>query len=409
MAKTNDSNNNEITNNQRSDSSFTAAVERRAQEIADRMMQERAESLRRVSTGRVFSRFDVVNDIIENQKQIVTAGVWTNNVGTLTRMFTSSAATAQQKRYYYEIFQSASVEDNSEAQFSVAYGHRLGSGSTTSGDVNDSPTRAIYSQYRLLVLEPDDNIFTFGDDTNSDSIYAINLNRARFKEKLDPGNWQLHLAKLSGSFYPNRFHTGSNVKVARNLDVIKLIDDSSDSNQSLSTIGQAGRIYNIVSGTIDDGSYLDANGDLRYYGLAYPDLGILILNATMLNASASFNTVTGSNISGDNAFKLFKSISGSAEKSSTFGFTARNAETITSTHYFVRVKNAEYNFSNNPTFTTGSLGEFRQPTFIGDPKVYVTTVGLYNDRQECLAVAKLSQPILKSFSNEILCRVKLDW
>ena len=69
----------------------------------------------------------------------------------------------------------------------------------------------------------------------------------------------------------------------------------------------------------------------------------------------------------------------------------------------------EYNFSNNPTFVTGSVGEFSQATFIGDPKVYITTIGMYNDRQELLAVAKLSQPVQKSFSNEALIKVKLDF
>ena len=75
----------------------------------------------------------------------------------------------------------------------------------------------------------------------------------------------------------------------------------------------------------------------------------------------------------------------------------------------MRAKNGEYNFSNNPSFATGSDGKFTQSTFVNDPKVYITTVGLYNENQELLAVAKLSKPILKSFSNEILVKVKLDF
>jgi hypothetical protein len=143
-------------------------------------------------------------------------------------------------------------------------------------------------------------------------------------------------------------------------------------------------------------------------------MGMLVLNGDMLNASASFNTVTGSDVNGDNAYKLFTAISGAgaiaqASGEEDSGFIARNSENVTSTYYFCRVKNAEYNFSNNPTFVTGSDGELSQATFLGDPKVYVTTVGLYNDRQELLAVAKLSKPILKSFTNELTLRVKLDF
>ena len=111
---------------------------------------------------------------------------------------------------------------------------------------------------------------------------------------------------------------------------------------------------------------------------------------------------------------MFHAISGSALTSSIltsdpFGFYARNSEKITSTHYFVRVKNSDYNFSNNPSYVTGSDGQIRQATFVGDPKTYITTVGLYNDRTELIAVAKLSKPLLKSYSREALIRVKLDF
>ena len=44
-----------------------------------------------------------------------------------------------------------------------------------------------------------------------------------------------------------------------------------------------------------------------------------------------------------------------------------------------------------------------------DPKTYITSVGLYNEDRELLAIAKLSQPILKSTSREALIKVKLDF
>ena len=44
-----------------------------------------------------------------------------------------------------------------------------------------------------------------------------------------------------------------------------------------------------------------------------------------------------------------------------------------------------------------------------NPKVYITTVGLYNDANELLAVAKLSQPLSKDFTKEALIRIKLDY
>ena len=377
-----------------------AIIEERARQIANDYIAQLASQNQTAASGRVFTRFDMSSDIIENQKTLVTTGLFSGNAATMSVAYTSSAQTDASKAYYYEMWNGTST--TSEPQFSVAYGHRLGSGSSAGGTLNDSPTRAIYSQYRLLLLDPGDTTFTFADGTSSDSIYAVNFNRARIKDKLDPGNWQLSLTTLSGSSVNSDNIT---VRVSGSGKVISLIDDSNQTQQT--NLTQAGRVYNIVSGTITAGIY-NASAP-QYYGLAYPDMGMLILNATPLNRSASFNTVTGSNIAGDNAWKLFTSISGAYSAGSSYVFQARNEETVTSTHYFVRVKNGEYNFSNNPTFTTGSVGELSQPTFIGDPKTYITTIGMYNDRQELLAVAKLSQPVQKSFSNEALIKVKLDF
>ena len=125
---------------------------------------------------------------------------------------------------------------------------------------------------------------------------------------------------------------------------------------------------------------------------------------TNLNAS---NTA---NAEGNNHYLLFNSISGSSAASSgNIGFEARNEQEITSTHYFVRVKNGSFNFSNNPSYVTGSVGDFKQESFVNNPKAYITTIGLYNSKNELLAVAKMSKPLLKSFSREALIRVKLDY
>ena len=89
-------------------------------------------------------------------------------------------------------------------------------------------------------------------------------------------------------------------------------------------------------------------------------------------------------------------------------FQGRAEEDISSTHYFVRVKNSEYNFSNNPTFAT-NVGQLQNSSMVGDPSVYITTVGLYNDENELVATAKLSKPLLKTFAREATIRVKLDY
>ena len=48
-------------------------------------------------------------------------------------------------------------------------------------------------------------------------------------------------------------------------------------------------------------------------------------------------------------------------------------------------------------------------SLISNPQTYVTTVGMYNDNNELLAVAKLSKPLTKDFTKEALIRIKLDY
>jgi hypothetical protein len=84
-------------------------------------------------------------------------------------------------------------------------------------------------------------------------------------------------------------------------------------------------------------------------------------------------------------------------------------ENVSSDYVFVRINNSEYNYSTNPTFTSGSSGAVLWQTMIYSPQTFPTTVGLYNNNSELLAVAKLSQALTKDFTKEALIRVKLDW
>ena len=374
-----------------------------AQQLANQMVAESAASQNIFRNGRTFTQFDLVNDVVRNQTETVTAGLWSDNLASLTTYFTASNLTTSQRRYYIDVYQSNPAADGAAIQYSLAYGHALGSGSDSQGQLNDSPSKAIYSQYRQLLLAPTDTRFTTAGSGSTDSIYIVNFKRNRLKERLDAGNFEIPLIGITSRA------TNATGSVVTGSGIITLIDDSSISN---ATIGDSGKIYNIVSGSINNGVYTPATP--VYYGLAYPTYGTLILDGKMLDQKLNFATVTSSSVEGNNHFVLHHSISGSSFFTNPitgdpYGFVARNSEKITSTHYFVRIKNAEYNFSNNPSYTTGSVGQLAQSTFIGDPKTYITTVGMYNANQQLLAVAKLSKPLLKSFQREALIRVKLDF
>ena len=339
------------------------------------------------------------SDVVTNIKDTVSSGMWANGAGTISSYFTSSTQSSSNHQYFLDVY-SANPQSDSTAkpQFSIAYGHIHGSGSA--GAVGTDGNRASATVYRQLsqtLLGPNEEQFTFagsGDHTKPAFVYAISVSRGQLREKMDPGNWELHLSSS----------TTSGIEAADQA-FIKLIDDSGATTNP--TVNQGGRVFNVVSGSIASGKAVTdtaaASQPGGAYGLFYPDLGIIVLNGPVLNVSASLSAGTTSNVEGGNVGKFYKSIRGATK------FQARREEVITSQHYFVRAPNQEFNFSSNPTFATASDGSFTIGTYYKNPKTFITQVGLYNDANELLAVAKLSKPLLKSFSREALIKVKLDF
>jgi len=139
---------------------------------------------------------------------------------------------------------------------------------------------------------------------------------------------------------------------------------------------------------------LTANGSVYYDQYNWHGLyRAMVLGADISTAGAASNVISGHD----------------GHRTGGRAFQARSGELISSNHYFLRLNNQEFNYSNNPTFATGNSGQLVNQDFESDPKVYVTTVGLYSDANELLAVAKLSRPLEKSFSKEALLRVRLDY
>ncbi len=352
-----------------------------------------------VSSGiyKRFGEFDKVNAKVE----VVTTGLWTGDTGSLTAAFTSSTQVAATSGdYYYNVYNANPASDTSaEVQFGVAYGHVNGSGSVSLQNSDDAllASKATYAQYKSVLLDPTDSKFSFengaGIAADSNAIYAVNINRARYREKMDPGNWSLNLSGSKGLY--------------------QFIDDSG--KKFGDTLGKAGRVFKVVSGSLNLGTESAAiinsttSSDDKGFGLFYPDKGIIVLNPDAIGETVGDIDGQG-NVSGsllvtveeENHKLLYNSIDLGAD------FQARRTENVSTRHFFVRATNREFNYSNNPTYVNAS-GNFAESTFETDPQTYITTIGLMNDANEMIAVAKTSQPIQKSFDKEVLIKVKLSF
>lgn len=375
-------------------------------------------------------------------------------------------------KYYFEVWDSDpdSGQDVGAAriQFYVSYGHINGSGSLQISTDNPNAlevTEATYAQYRNVLLDSGEDKFQFGNNADApEDFYAINIARSRYKEQFDPGNWQLKL-KFQDPNDSDNYSTCTLVDEVADTDFRNRQTVRGQVDEELDVLSGSLNLK-----TTDNPDVIESDNDLlsgtKTYGKFYPQVGIILLNSKALVEHAfriyqdgpdrNYNDGldkfvydidnTGADPTGDSGWEQYvdnlvsdgvfndetqfenegdvrKNIiepdlgtdSNKKNHSKLFdaikeggSFIGRSIEEVNSTHFFVRVRNRDYNFSNNPTFAQ-SDGSFTNPSFFQDPKVYITTVGLYDDSNTLVAVAKLSKPIQKDFGREALLEIKLSF
>ena len=356
----------------------------------------------------IFKKFDST-DIVVGRVNQVSSPMWTSgDIAALQSAFyTSPSQTVATGSGIFNVYNGLyynNVYYSGEPFFAVAYGNYYGSGSSQT-DIDTSkiyPTKAIYSEYANVLLPSTQKIFTFTTASNvtsnatttitGSSIYTISFTVNKYKDKLDEGQIEFSLSGSNGQF--------------------TFIDDSA-------VTGKIADSYNIISGSIVNGipTPFTNGGTVTavYYGIGtlYPKAGTIVLNSQKISALTGITDFTGT--TNPVSYPLYqKNLIAGITRCVTKYFKARKSEFLPSKHYFVRVKNQEFNYSNNPSFVSDGTdgkqaGTIRFNQFFTNPQSYITTVGLYNDSNELVAVAKVSQPVMKSFDNESLIKVRLDF
>jgi hypothetical protein len=303
--------------------------------------------------SKIYTVLDYASDVVITE-QVTTAGVFPGNVGSISAgaFYSSSNQAAATKTYYITVADGTTTSSN--ALFDITWGSNVSS--------TPSASQAMYKQYANILLNADDDTFTMSGSTDANSVIAFNFKRARIKENLDPGNWEMHLYSASAT---------------------RSFIDNFDNTNASSTI--AGQRVTIVSGSIANGVF-----STDPWGYMYPNLGIILFDGDKFSGSFAYSS--------------------SLDMLANLDFLqARNEVRLKDINYFCRIMNKDYTYSNNPTFVTGSDGTYRFSTFAKDPKTFITAIGLYNDSNELLASARLSSPSENSFEKETSVTVKLSF
>lgn len=313
--------------------------------------------------------------------------------------------------YYYGI---AKGHTTGSVQFNVSYGNSEGKGGNTDSDAIKSPTEAVYKHWSNILLAENevtggfiisapasDSAVSSGKDQE---LYFLTAKRTLMKDRLNKKTWTIVLS-------------GSNHAGAASVP-LSLTDDSATVN---ATSTPAGPRYNIVSGS--QGTVVSASS-ARTYGWFYPDQGTLVFSGAELSRSingkaagaTSAVVYGGANHLGfgfdnssenddyNNALRFINTlrVTGASMK-------FRDEEDQTAVSYFCRVKAKEGNFSNNPTFVSGSQNTLRNSSMLGNPTTYISGIALHSADGQVVATGQLSSPLKNNFSSEATIKVKLTY
>ena len=335
-----------------------------------------------------------------------------------TNIVTSSNLTSTNESYFFGIANSSTAATE---EWNIAFGDTEGHGALVEADTK-SETEAIYKQYAGLLLAPTEVTGGFFISSPASSgaissgkdkeIFVLSARRSNMKDRLNKGTWTV---VLSGS--------GANGKAGSGP--LSLTDDSANDSPTATPVGDR---YNIVSGAAGT---IVSESTARNFGFFYPDMGILVFSAAELSASipshtaaanknkpVQFGPATDATAVSQSGFTT--SVSQSANQNTALRFLNclkpngakldfRDEEDQVSAQYFCRVRSGQMNFSNNPTFVSGSLNELRQKTMRSNPTTFITSVQLYNNAGEMVAVGNLSTPLKKNFQSEATIKVKLTY
>ena len=264
-------------------------------------------------------------------------------------------------------------------------------------------------------LDVDGN-FTAGsvyvDGSTMREVFIINFARLLSKDEIQPA---------SGSFV-SKFSVESSSQ-GDGVMTKRLTIYDKDGTSGVKTNSPAGE-FNTLYATASYSTSTSPSNPINTpagapVGLIFYQAGIAIITASIFQES--FNGAqgtTGANammtrapVRAVNAMFSQTNISGAcnALRNRMFDVGFNNTTELNSTIYFCRANRTEFNFSSNPTYLTNSKIRVRDENVENPPISYITTVGLYGQDNELLAVGKLSEPLKKTPSDEFTLRVRLDY
>lgn len=265
------------------------------------------------------------------------------------------------------------------------------SGSYPTGQINTQDQILVYRSIRELYYSN----YLLGDDGSPAATASFNTDGTITGAAYTPNYYNY----LSSTLLANRsIPTGSGEKIGvisipSNLWGNYLLPGSvkiSNGTVTLSDDGEGNMLYNS-----------------QKYGDVIYEHGIIIITSDGVSGNQGYGFVSyGSAVYGAGTENIINSFATGSNITCSFS----SSFNIYETQYKCTIRENEFNFSQNPTLVSGSsnsgvLYNFATGSYFSP---YVTTVGLYDNSYNLLAVAKLSQPLPTSAVTDTSILVNLD-
>ena len=343
-----------------------------------------------------------LNEYIPITGSIVSGTYGTNNIRNATNgMF--------QTVYDYPYLSASSNQ-----LFDITVGISSDSVLSSSAATDNKKKLNIYSQMAHMFVGHDatGSIYKFDKDgdpaatsnAKDSELLFLSFSRLLVKDEIKKGSFEIKLA-VSGTNHSKYV-------------ILSDVSGASDYRVN-SPVGEYGILYLKDASASTTGSL---SAITRSVGYVYYQAGLVGINPSVFGKyDATANAVSASSYGILNGIPVVSgtaniqqvmtgSITSTADvlRSSIMNVAFSNTTELNSAIHFCRLGNSEFNYSANPTYLTGSKIRVKQVASDA-PTTYFTTVGLYSPNNELLAVAKLSEPIKKDNSTELLLKVRLDY
>tara|TARA_R100000278_G_scaffold58529_1_gene48091 strand:- start:241 stop:1317 length:1077 start_codon:yes stop_codon:yes gene_type:complete len=312
------------------------------------------------------------------------------------------------KNYSHGMFQSVYdypyLSSSANHIFDLTIGFDETSTLSGSSTTQNSKKINLYNQFAQTLLgytgSTTDGVRKFENDLTLDSTgsmlncFFINFSRLLTKDQIKKGSFSITLG------------TGSHAAPFAGTRTLFDISSSATAGTTNTVGGDYGEL--ILSSS--------TGGHTVSHGVIFYQAGIAVLSSSVFGGVSDFQSGSVYGLSATDSDRTAlqtlasSSISGACDafRHRIQNLSFNNTTEINSKIYFCRVPHNKYNYSSNPTYLSGSKIVVKEVAT--DPPVsYITTVGLYSAANELLATAKLSEPLKKDPSNELILRVRLDY